>query len=135
MARLGGVRICLAYSTYKNFKVYQMNVKYSFLIGIVEAEVYIEHVEGFVDPDKSNMVCKLNKALYGLKKAPRACYERLHNYLVKIGFERTNDNNNLYLKNGKNNEVLLSKIFVDDIIFGGKEALCKSFFDEMKKEF
>ena len=34
-----------------------------------------------------------------------------------------------------NNEVLLSKIFVDDIIFGGKGALCKYFVDEMKKEF
>ena len=69
-----------------------------------------------------------------MKQAPRAWYERLHNYLVKIGFERINDNYNLYLKNG-NNEVLLSKIFVDGIIFGGKEALCKSFSNEMKKEF
>ena len=54
---------------------------------------------------------------------------------MNIGFARTNDNNNLYLKTDKNNEVLLSEIFVDDIIFGGKEALYKSFEDEMKKEF
>jgi hypothetical protein len=54
---------------------------------------------------------------------------------VKIGFERTNDNSNLYFKNGKNNEVLLSEIFFDDIIFGGRKALCKSFSDETKKEF
>ena len=54
---------------------------------------------------------------------------------MKIGFERINDNNNLYLKNGKNNEVLLSEIFFDDIIFGGREALCTSFVDEMRKEF
>ena len=59
----------------------------------------------------------------------------LNGFDVKIGFERTNDDGNLYLKPGKNNEVLVSKIFVDDIIFGGKEALCKSFADEMKKEF
>lgn len=71
------------------------------------------------------MVCKMNKSLYGLKKSAREWYERLHKYLVKSGFERKNDNNNLYLKNGKNNEVLLSEIFVDDIIFGGREALCK----------
>lgn len=76
----------------------------------------------------------MNKVLYGLKQVPRICYERLHNYLVKIGFERTNDNNNLYLTNGKNNEILLSGIFVDDTIFGGREALCKSFAVEMKKK-
>ena len=42
------------------------------------------------------MVCKLQKYLYGLKKAPRAWYERLHEYLVNIGFQRTNDKKNLY---------------------------------------
>ena len=86
-----------------------------------------------MDLDNKNMVCKLKKALYRLKQAPRAWYERSHNYLVKISFERTNDKRNLYLKNGKNNGVLLSKICVDDIIFGGREALCKSFVAEMKK--
>ena len=92
VARLEGVKSLLTYSAYKNFKVYQMDVKFAFFNGILEEEVYIEQPEGFVDPDKKNMVCKLNKALYGLKQAPRAWYERLHNYLVKIGFERTNDN-------------------------------------------
>ena len=47
------------------------------------------------------MVCRLHKALYGLKQAPRAWYERLHKYLVKIGYERTSDYNNLYMKTEK----------------------------------
>ena len=34
------------------------------------------------------MVCRLHKALDGLKQAPRAQYERLHKYIVKIGFEK-----------------------------------------------
>ena len=62
------------------------------------------------------MVCKLHKALYGLKQAQRAWYERLHNYLVKIGFERTDDYNNLYMKTEKGKGILLSEIFVDNII-------------------
>ena len=61
------------------------------------------------------MVCKLHKDLYGMKQTPIAWYERLHNYLVKIGFARTNDNYNLYLNIGNNNEVLLSEtIILDD---------------------
>ena len=48
-------------------------------------------------------------------------------YLVKIGFEITNDNSNLYIKIEIGKDILLSKIFVDDIIFGGKDALCKDF--------
>ena len=57
------------------------------------------------------MVCKLHKALYGWKQALRAWYEKLHTYLVKIGFERTDDNNNLYMKVDKEKGVLISEIF------------------------
>ena len=59
--------------------------------GILVEEVYIVQPEAFVDPTKRDMVYKLHKALYGLKKAPKDWYERLHNYLIQIGFQRTND--------------------------------------------
>ena len=88
-----------------------------------------------MDDNNKDMVCKLHKALYGLKQAPRAWHERLHKYLVKIGFERTDDNKKLYIKIEKGKDILLSKIFVDDIIFGGKDALCKDFPNQMKHEF
>ena len=44
------------------------------------------------------MVCKFHKELYSLKQDPRAWYERLHAYMVRIGFARANDNINMYLK-------------------------------------
>lgn len=112
-----------------------MDVKSTFLNDILEEEVYIEQQEGFVDEKNKNMVCKLHKALYGLKQAPRAWYERLHKYLVKIGFERTDDKNNLYIKAIKGKDILILEIFVHDIIFGGKDFLCKDFADQMKHEF
>ena len=49
IARLEGVRTQLAYSTYKGFKVYQMDVKFAFWNGILEEEEYIEQPKGFVD--------------------------------------------------------------------------------------
>lgn len=36
IARLEGVRTLLAYVAYKGFKVYQMDVKYAFMNGILE---------------------------------------------------------------------------------------------------
>ena len=65
------------------------------------------------------------QSLYGMKQAPRAWYERMHAYLVRIGFEKTNDNNKLYIKKETQEKILLVEIFVDDIIFGGHEILCK----------
>ena len=50
VARLEGVRTLLTFATHKGFKVYQMDVKSTFLNGILEEEVYIEKLEGFIDP-------------------------------------------------------------------------------------
>ena len=56
LARLEGVKTLLAYATHRGFKVYQMDVKSVFLNGILDEEVYIEQLEGFVDPSKRDMV-------------------------------------------------------------------------------
>ena len=68
IARLEGLRTLLAYLAYKGFKVYQLDVKCTFLNGILEEEVYIEQPKGFVKPETNGMVCRLHKELYGLKK-------------------------------------------------------------------
>ena len=54
---------------------------------------------------------------------------------MKIGFERTNDKKNLYIKTKNGKDIQLSKIFVNDIIFGGQDALCKDFANQIKHEF
>ena len=68
VARLEGVRNFLAYVAYKGFKVYEMNVKFAFLNGILEEGVYIEQIEGFFDPNKRDIMYKMNIALYRQKK-------------------------------------------------------------------
>ena len=111
-----------------------MDVKSTFLNGILD-EVYIEQPGGFIDLDKKDMVYKLHKALCSLKQPPRAWYERLHNYLIQIGFQRTNDNRSLYIKKGLDNKIILAEIFVDDTLFTGNDDECKEFLEQMNKEF
>jgi hypothetical protein len=44
-----------------------MDVKTSFLNGNIEHEVFVEKPDGFLLHKKGTHVCKLRKALYGLK--------------------------------------------------------------------
>ena len=65
----------------------------------------------------------------------RAWYERFHNYLIKVGFQRKNDNNNLYIKEGPDKKIVLVEIFFDDNLFTENDDLCKAFSEEMSNEF
>ena len=54
-----------------------MDVKKAFLNGELKEEVYIEQPKGFVAHKKETHMCKLKRALYGLKHASRAWYEHI----------------------------------------------------------
>jgi hypothetical protein len=74
VARLEALIMFLAFACFKKFKIYQMDVKSTFLNGNIEEEVYIEQLEGFMLSKNKDYVCKLNKTLYGLKQFPRAWF-------------------------------------------------------------
>ena len=66
-ARLKDIRIMLVFATHKNIKLFQMDVKSSFLNDFIEEEVYVRIPPGFEDQTLPDHVFKLQKALYGLK--------------------------------------------------------------------
>ncbi|GJW17016.1 putative ribonuclease H-like domain-containing protein [Tanacetum coccineum] len=65
VARIEAIRLFLAYASYMDFTVYQMDVKSAFLYGTIEEEVYVNQPPGFEDPEFPNKVYKVEKALYG----------------------------------------------------------------------
>jgi hypothetical protein len=135
VARLEAIRMFLAYSCHKNFKVYQMDVKSAFLNGDLEEEVYMEQPEGFSLTDNPNYVCKLKKALYGLKQAPRAWYSRLDKFLQEKGFKKGTVDSNLYIKS-EGDDLLVVLVYVDDIVFGcTNESSVQWFAKCMQTEF
>nr|GEZ71229.1 putative ribonuclease H-like domain-containing protein [Tanacetum cinerariifolium] len=72
VARIKVIRLFLAYASFKDFVVYQMDVKSAFLYENIEEEVYVCQPLGFEDPDFPDKMYKVKKALYGLHQAPRA---------------------------------------------------------------
>nr|GFA87835.1 retrovirus-related Pol polyprotein from transposon TNT 1-94 [Tanacetum cinerariifolium] len=75
VARIEAICLFLAYAAHKDFTVFQMDVKTTFLNGILKEEVYVGQPTGFVSKQYPDHVYALDKALYGLKQAPRAWYD------------------------------------------------------------
>ena len=135
VARLEAIRMLCAFACFKDFKLFQMDVKSAFLNGFINEEVYVEQPPGFEDPKFENHVFKLSKALYGLKQAPRAWYDRLSSFLVEKGFSKGKVDKTLFIKKQKH-DILIVQIYVDDIIFGStNEDMCKNFSKLMSTEF
>ncbi|GJT07942.1 putative ribonuclease H-like domain-containing protein [Tanacetum coccineum] len=129
------IRLFLSYDSFKDFVVYQMDVKSAFLYGKIEEEVYVCQPPGFEDPDFPDRVYKVEKALYGLHQAPRAWYETLSTYLLDNGFQRGKIDKTLFIRRDKG-DILLVQVYVDDIIFGStKKSLCNAFEKLMHEKF
>ncbi|GJQ91440.1 retrovirus-related pol polyprotein from transposon TNT 1-94 [Tanacetum coccineum] len=109
VARLEAIRIFLAFATYMNFIVYQMDVKSAFLNGKLKEEVYVKQPPGFESNEFPNHVCKLDKALYGLKQAPRAWYETLSTFLTEHKFVRGKIDNTLFVYKTQTDVILIKQ--------------------------
>jgi hypothetical protein len=129
IARLESIRILLSYATYYGFKLYQVNVKNAFLNGPIKEEVYVEQPPGFEDSEYPNHVYKLLKALYELKKASRAWYECLRDFLITNGFKVGKADPTLFTKTIAK-YLFICQIYVDDIIFGSTN---KSSYEEFSR--
>nr|GEX62031.1 putative ribonuclease H-like domain-containing protein [Tanacetum cinerariifolium] len=74
------IRLFLAYASFKDFVVYQMDVKSAFLYGKIKEKVYVCQPPGFEDSEFPDRVYKVEKALYGLHQAPRAWKELCNSF-------------------------------------------------------
>jgi len=72
VARYSSIQTILALSVQMGWHIHQMDVKTIFLNRVIEEEVYIEQLEGFEIFSRESHVCRLKRALYGLKQEPHA---------------------------------------------------------------
>ena len=76
--------LCLALA--RGWNINQLNVNNAFLQWSLSKEVYMTQPPGFVDLNFSSHVCRLRKAIYGLKQAPQAWDKKLSSFLLAYKF-------------------------------------------------
>ena len=102
--------------------MYQLNVKSAFLNEVLQEEVYVDQPEGFIVQGREDKVYRLHKALYGLKKAPRAWYGEIDTYFSQCGFRKSLSEPTLYIKSRGEKDIIIVSIYVDDIVYTGSST-------------
>lgn len=121
------VRLVISLALQRKWSMRQLDVSNAFLHGELSGTVYMCQSKGFEHPDYPNHVCKLNRALYGLKQSPRAWFHRLATFLLNLGFKQSQSDHSMFVfHSGVDTVVLL--IYVDDIaVFGSSQQFISNF--------
>lgn len=120
VAKSQTLKILLAFCCQNGLMIEQVDVVTAFLNGKVISEVYVNQPKGY--ENGTNKVCKLLKALYGLRESPRAWYECFDKYVTKLKFERSNVDYCLYTY-GKEDERVYMLLYVDDLLICSKNKI------------
>lgn len=135
VARMTTFRVLIAFANQFKLLVHQMDVKTAFLNGSLKEEIYMRIPEGIKSPE--NHVCKLNKAIYGLKQSARCWFEKFDLTLKELGFQSSSVDRCLYFKD--NNNIcrnIYVVLYVDDIlIFTYDINIMTNFKNYLKNKF
>ena len=69
VARFKTVRLLLSIAVLEDWDIEVLDVRMTFLFGELDEEIYMEQPEGFIKKGQEKKVCRLLKAIYGLKQA------------------------------------------------------------------
>lgn len=116
----------------EDMEMHQMDVRTAFLNAQLDEEVYVKIPEGA--GDTANYVWKLNKAMNGLKQAPRAWYKTLRKSLNSLGYFQTNADPSLYIKQTPKVYSMIL-VYVDDLLIAGRFPEVESVKNEIAKIF
>ncbi|GJV17432.1 retrotransposon protein, putative, ty1-copia subclass [Tanacetum coccineum] len=133
VVRHTSIRVILALTACKDYKLEQLDVKTTFLHGNLEEVIYMKQPPGY---EQANKVCLLKKSLYGLKKSPRQWYRRFDEYMLSNGFKRSSYDSCVYYRSYAPGEYIYLLLYVDDMLISCKsKAEIGSTKSLLKKEF
>ncbi|MCO5568745.1 hypothetical protein L7F22_022445 [Adiantum nelumboides] len=85
---MNSFRVIVALAAHYQFHLHQLDIKIAFLHGDLDEELYLQQSPHYEISTSPQSVCRLHKAIYGLKQSPRQWYLKLHQFLIAHGYSR-----------------------------------------------
>ena len=114
---LATIHLVLALAATEDLHLRSVDISHAFINSDIDTEIYMTQPEGFRQGGQE-IVCRVNKSLYGLKQAGHLWSKQLQDALEKMGFRRIHSDPSVYIYDQDGIKVIVP-IFVDDITFAG----------------
>lgn len=114
------IRLILSLAVSMGWTVTHLDVNNAFLNGELKEYIYMRQPLGF-EQGGPHLVCKLNKAIYGLKQASRAWFFTVHFVLIGRGFSQSKADASMFFRQ-RGHEVIYLLIYVDDMLITGNSS-------------
>ncbi|GMF37765.1 unnamed protein product [Phytophthora fragariaefolia] len=126
VASLNSIRASLARFCEDGAIIEQCDVDTAFLYGELDEEIYMELTDGLVeilgdtDDNDEDLVCLLEKCLYGLKQASRVWNETIDRHLKSVGFKPTKADPCVYTRDDNDQRCVVC-LYVDDMLIASRD--------------
>lgn len=129
------IKLILTIALGNQWNMHQLDVNNAFLQGALQEQVFMAQPPGMKDAQHPNYVCKLHKAIYGLRQAPRAWHDALKSFITSCGFTTSRSDPSLFIYSS-GGIIAYFLVYVDDLLLTGNNPkfLC-NFIDSLSKRF
>ena len=127
VARYKSIRYLLTHAALQDWEIEAMDVKLAYLHRVLEEEIYMEQLEGFVAQGEQAKVCRLMHSLYRLKQAGRVWNRTFaHTIKRKLGFDTIHSDAGVYIlhhhhKRGDSETDMILILYVDNLLLLGED--------------
>ena len=119
VSKYSTLRALLAVVAASDLELHQLDIKTAFLNGELKETVYLEQPPGYKE-GSGEQSCRLQRALYGLRQAPRAWHEKLCQELERFGFVESSSDPSLFMRPSQDSMVFVL-VYVDDILIAARD--------------
>uniref|UniRef100_A0AAV1UWP6 Reverse transcriptase Ty1/copia-type domain-containing protein n=1 Tax=Peronospora matthiolae TaxID=2874970 RepID=A0AAV1UWP6_9STRA len=120
VANVNSIRVALAVCAAHAYKMKQLDADTAFLNSTLVKTVYMEAPCGA--KNAKGMICKLNKAIYGMKQAASAWNKTIRHVFLLNDFKSCRIDQCVYVKRARDGFVYV-RLYVDDMIIAAKTSV------------